>query len=289
MLLCKFDFKSAYRSIHSIHHELIRTPKPAEDNVPFTAAKPMMADPGVGEHGTMEVFLDDIFSAFPAISAPHVQRGAQATPLALEIIARPLLETETVSRDDMLAITKALAEGAPAKELAILGWIIDTWRLLVKLPQNKFITWSQSVHGLLSRQGQHIDFSTLETLVGRLLHVANILQISRHFLNHLRAAMLRAKVPSHVRPRDTTASAMREAGLYVLLPRAPLLYGTYCTVSSLLARSPFRADVQSRHSANEPRAQYHLSEYCNTSTPAPRLPVDLQQYQQFFFYLLFSL
>ena len=177
----------------SIHHGLIGAPRLAEADIPFAAAKPMMVDPGVGECGTTEVFLDDIFSAFPALSKSHVQRGSQATLLALEIIARPLLENETVSRDDMLAIAKALAEGTPSEELTILGWIVDTRRLLVKLPQNKFIAWSQSIRDLLSRRGQRVDFSTLETLVGRLQHVANVLRISCHFLNHLRAAMLRAK------------------------------------------------------------------------------------------------
>ena len=96
-----------------------------------------MVDPEADEFGTADVFLDDIFSAIPQLDGDSTgDRGAQAALLALDVLGRPLLPDsgESLPRDEVLAIDKAIAEGTPAERLIVLGWMIDTRRLLISPP-----------------------------------------------------------------------------------------------------------------------------------------------------------
>jgi hypothetical protein len=88
-----------------------------------------MVDPEADEFGTADVFLDDIFSAIPQLDGDSPgDRGAQASLLALDVLGRPLLPDggESLPRDKVLAINKAIAKGTPAERLIVLGWMIDT-------------------------------------------------------------------------------------------------------------------------------------------------------------------
>jgi hypothetical protein len=180
-------------TMHSTHHELIGPPEFQPDEVPFSAARNMIVDPEADEFASAEVFVDDIFSAFPALSDDHVQRGSQAALLAMEIIGRPIIQNESLPRDDILAIAKAMAEGTPNEILTILGWLIDTRRLLICLSEDKFLLWTSSIQELLRFPSRLIPLKPLQTLLGRLQNVANILTEGNHFLSRIRSAVARAE------------------------------------------------------------------------------------------------
>ena len=172
----------------SPHRSVIGEPVLLPDDIPFAQAKEMIADPEVDEFGSTEVFVDDLFTAFPALSEDHIKRCAEAIPLAVEIIGHPLAPEEPLHRDVLLATIKAMAEGTPSEILTILGWVIDTRRLLIILPEAKAKFWADEIRDIRSKHGQIIPHKYLESLVGRLQHVAAVLQEGGHFLNHLRAA-----------------------------------------------------------------------------------------------------
>ena len=131
------------------------------------------------------MYLDDLFSAFPALSDDHIKRGSQAVPLAIDAVSHPLAQHESTLCDVLLTLDKAQAEGTPSKQLRVLGWDIDTRRLLIIFPHEKFIAWSRDIKTLISRGHNRVTHKELKTLIGCLQHVANVLTKGSHFLNHL--------------------------------------------------------------------------------------------------------
>jgi hypothetical protein len=147
-----------------------------------------MIDPEADKFGIADVILDDIFSAVPQLEVGSPgDRGAQAALLALDVLGQPLLPDggESLPRDKVLAINKAVAKGTPEERLIVLGWMIDTRHLVISLPYNKFIAWTANINDLLLSKGCRVKQQTLETMVGRLQHVANIMVQGNHFLGRL--------------------------------------------------------------------------------------------------------
>jgi hypothetical protein len=201
----------------SAHDNLIGKPILRSRIAKFEEARESLRDFGADNFGTTDVFIDDLITAFPAISEKHVQRGSRAPLLALEIVGRPMAQREPLPRDPLLAIDKAIAEGTPSEVQTILGWQIDTRKLLIKLPDEKFGTWkSDTIHAWeRGKAGQKINYAEIQTLIGRLQHTASILQTGRHFLNRLRKAEEHARRPQSRRAIRLTASACKDLKLWV--------------------------------------------------------------------------
>ena len=182
-------------SLPSPYSELIGSPQLLDSTIDFAPAKPMIVDPDPDEFGGADVYLDDVFSAVPALSEMHSRRGYEAVLLAIAVIGRPLSEDEKVLRDELLAIEKALAEGTPTELLIVLGWELDTRRLRINLPLDKFLAWSADIDFFWERavKGLSVSYDQMKTLVGRLQHVANVLVPASHFMSRLRAAEARAE------------------------------------------------------------------------------------------------
>jgi hypothetical protein len=50
----------------------------------------------------------------------------------------------------LVAVKKVLAEGTPAEVLTILGWQIDTCRLIIQLPDEKASIWDSELKSLIT-------------------------------------------------------------------------------------------------------------------------------------------
>jgi hypothetical protein len=170
------------------HHDVIGDITFLANDIPFTPAWDLLVDPGTDEFGTINVFLNDLFSAFPALSDDHIEHGSQAVPLAIDVVSCPLAQHESTLCDVLLTLDKALAKGTPPEQLRVLGWDIDTHRLLIILPHEKFIAWSRDIKTLISCGHNHVTHKELKTLIGCLQHMANVLTEGSHFLNHLHSA-----------------------------------------------------------------------------------------------------
>jgi hypothetical protein len=139
-----------------------------------------------------DCYLDNIFGAFMDREA---ERSAAAIPQALHIVGRRHNPNrkESSPRDNILAIPKFLAKARPSERKVILGWIVDTRKFIVALPQDKFKMWTKSVEDILRRHKSPIHAKELETLTGVLSHVSYVIPYARHFTGQLYKACERAR------------------------------------------------------------------------------------------------
>ncbi|KAI2498100.1 hypothetical protein MHU86_16410 [Fragilaria crotonensis] len=98
-------------------------------------------------------------------------------------------EEEPVPRRPILSQPKLIAEGRPEEVQTVLGWRLDTRRLEIALPKDKYVAWLGDIKKIRGISG--CTHAELETLVGRLNHTAYILPNARHFLNRIRAGLHR--------------------------------------------------------------------------------------------------
>jgi hypothetical protein len=71
----------------------------------------------------------------------------------------------------------------------VLGWELNTRILLVVLPFDKFVAWSEDL--VTATRERRATCDDLHTLVGRLNHAAYVIPLSRHFLGRLRERLHR--------------------------------------------------------------------------------------------------
>ncbi len=72
----------------------------------------------------------------------------------------------------------------------ILGWIVNTRTLSIKLPPNKYSNWTSNISTIIS--SPRVKHKQLEVLVGHLDHTATIIPMLRHFLSRIHHALIRS-------------------------------------------------------------------------------------------------
>jgi len=93
----------------------------------------------------------------------------------------------------MLSEKKMKAEGTPTEVLTILGWKFNTRTFTISLPIDKFEKYTRQIDETLATPKKAKERKELESLVGRIQHVASIIPASRHFTGRLNNALQRAK------------------------------------------------------------------------------------------------
>jgi hypothetical protein len=180
----------------SSYSHVLTDPIKLPDDIPFAQARPALVVPNVPESGTVDGFIDDIFSANVINdNNDRADRLAQAVLLAIEILGRPNSDREPLLRDLLLSLEKAAAEGTPNELLIVLGWLLNTRLLLISLPFDKYIAWCQDIDDILSppttKKGR-VDKDQMESLEGRLQNACIVIPLGNHFMNRIRAAKCRA-------------------------------------------------------------------------------------------------
>jgi hypothetical protein len=160
------------------------TPAVLPENITIAPASPLALDIPVRSTARTDSFIDDLILVF--LDTPRNRaRCPQAVPLAIHVTSRPHAgESEPIKRRPLLSPEKLMAEGLPVERQSVLGWTIDTRRLLVVLPQDKFLAWSGDLRETIS--SRRISNEGLLSLIGRLNHVSFLIPLSRHFLTRLR-------------------------------------------------------------------------------------------------------
>ena len=97
---------------------------------------------------------------------------------------RPLAVEEPVPRKETLSLPKLKAEGTPSEMMIVLGWWLDTHKLLLRLLDDKFRAYSQEVEEILA--AGTVDGKDLESIIGKFVHVSYAVPLSRHYLDNLR-------------------------------------------------------------------------------------------------------
>ena len=187
LLACPdWDHKSFYSSIQ---HKVPLT-KESDDITPFAQALPMSVDPASPIQPKADIYIDDI-TTVAVDTGDNLERASKAVLLAIEIVARQHDPNDPVPRDHIVSISKLLAEAALEEQKILLGWHLDTRRLLVSLPEEKYIAWSNMIKDVIKRGSS--SFDELDSLVGRLTHVTVIIPYSKHFMSRIRQEKKRAK------------------------------------------------------------------------------------------------
>ncbi len=85
---------------------------------------------------------------------------------------------------------KFKAEGNLEEIKKVLGWTINTRRLLISLPDDKLHSWSSDIQQMIS--SKKASHKSLESTLGRLNQVAGILNPMRHYMGRLYQALYRS-------------------------------------------------------------------------------------------------
>jgi hypothetical protein len=130
--------------LRSPDQHLVPPPEYLSDTIPLQHVLPTMVLPPPRPFGSSDVYIDDIITTF--LDTPeNCTRAPSAVPLAVHVVGRPLSNNEPIPREPLLSHDKLLAEGAPSELKTVLGWEIDTRRLLLRLPPEKYTAWSQDI------------------------------------------------------------------------------------------------------------------------------------------------
>jgi len=182
----------------SPHQHMLQDQVEMEDaTIPLAQVADMMVELPVDDDPKADCYIDDIFAAFLERDAA---RGARMVPFALFLLGRPVQPGESLAREDLLSIKKFIAEATPSERKIVLGWVIDTRRLTIELPNNKHTAWTTMIHAILD--SARASFTELEELIGRLNHAGFIIPLARHFLGRLRTAQYAANHRRHVKLTD---------------------------------------------------------------------------------------
>ena len=163
-----------------------------DDSIPFAEGAEQIVDIPIDPRGTGDIYIDDFIETTIVIDGTdNVVRCERATLLAIDVTARPKHINEPIPREDLEARNKLSAEAGLEEQKTVLGWLIDTRRLLLSLPNNKFVAWTELLSSVLTR-GTTTAKET-ESIIGRLGHIGMAVPFVHHFLSRLRDLQTRAK------------------------------------------------------------------------------------------------
>ena len=101
----------------------------------------------------------------------------------MDATARPNHPEKPTPRESMDTRDKLRAEAGPAELKVILGWDFNFRRLIISLPENKFVAWTTNASQLLSNGTT--SAKELESTIGCLGHLALVVPGVHNFLSRL--------------------------------------------------------------------------------------------------------
>jgi hypothetical protein len=153
-------------------------------SVPLAIAQPLSVPLPINDAPKSEVYIDDLFNCY---LHRDILRGSVILPFILNLLGRPPNPDDPIERDDVLSISKFLAEATPLAIKTILGWNVDMRRLLLSLPPDKERAWSDSIQAMHDKPSR-VSYEQLDTLIGRLNHCDFLILQVRHFMGRIRTA-----------------------------------------------------------------------------------------------------
>jgi hypothetical protein len=114
----------------------------------------------------------------------NIVRCDRAPLLAFDTCSRPLHDNKPIPRETMEARNKLKSEALLEEQKIILGWLIDFRRLLIRLPENKYVTWSEAIKKMISVK--FLTAKEIETNIGHLIHLGLAIPFVHHFMSRLR-------------------------------------------------------------------------------------------------------
>jgi hypothetical protein len=168
-------------------------PMTMDSSIPFAEALPLAVDVPAESTGKADNLIVLILG-----DPDNISRGNATAALAIELVSHPLYTQEPVPRGHLASSSKVLAERRLEEVKTILGWALDTRRLLYR--QRSTQNDLQMITGKSSRSDK------LRNTVGRLNHVGFIIPTARHFLGRIRLSV-NAPIRRRKRFKPTAESA----------------------------------------------------------------------------------
>ena len=178
------------KTLHSPLQPLVPEREKNEDKSTFAQALPLAVSIEKQTFPKADIYIDDS-TTVTVESEDNCLRAERAVLLAIEIVGRREDKNDPIPRNHLVSLSKLKAEAALEEKKVLLGWLLDTRKLLVCFPSEKSIAWSKMVDDIIKRGKSNHD--ELDSLIGRLTHISVILQPSKHFLSRLRFERKRAK------------------------------------------------------------------------------------------------
>ena len=176
----------------------VKDPTYLPDDIPLASAQSLAVKIFTTALGRGDCFIDDIIKVM-LDRKEIVSRHTNSATLAVHVSMRPNAgDKEPIPRKDLLNLAKLIAEASPKEVQIVLGWLLDTRRLLLSLPDDKFLAWNQDLVDAL--QTSSVTRDVLESMIGRLTHASYVVPLSRHFLQRLRCRLntVRRHAPAFV-------------------------------------------------------------------------------------------
>jgi len=175
------------------------------DDIPFVQTKNLSISIPDNDIRKSDMFIDDNI-ATALDKDDNVKRVSSAVLLALHTVTRPLNDSDEIPRKEIISLKKFITKGIPSEQKIVLGWEINTRTLRIHLLMNKFTDWNENINSYLSNP--RVDKKAMESLVGRLNHVAYIMDMLQHFMNRLRHSLQRS-----IKFRFTTLNSNKQEDL----------------------------------------------------------------------------
>ena len=122
-----------------------------DESIPFAHGLELIVKIPIDPQGIHDIYIDDIINLTIDIpGTDHVARAKGAALLAMDASARPSHPEEPTPHESMDVRDKLKAKAGPAESKVILGWNFDFRRLIISLPENKFVASTKNVRQLLS-------------------------------------------------------------------------------------------------------------------------------------------
>ena len=181
-------------AVHSNYVHKIPEAKIEPHNIPFAPGRKLSVQLPANDSPAADCFVDDIISSAVDV-ADNLQRITAAPCTVIHALAHTADQATHITRNNMIADDKNEAEGAPEESKICLGWVLVTRRLLVSLPDHKYIAWLAQTDNLIAQKSANNN--QLSSLLGRLEHIAIVIPMFAHFLNNLRTLQISAEKRQH--------------------------------------------------------------------------------------------
>ncbi len=142
------------------------SPKYLDDSIPFAEGHKLIVEIEIDPRGTTDDYIDNLISLTVDVEGTdNIVRCDRAPLLAFDTCSRPLHENEPNPQETMEAINKLESEALLEEQKVILGWLVDFRRLLIRLPENKFVAWLEAIRKMIkvARRGNFIGNFGSET------------------------------------------------------------------------------------------------------------------------------
>ena len=108
--------------VHSPHKDNIPQAEILPTNIPFASALPVDVNVQPSTKSKVDCYIDNLVPVV-LYTEDNAVRGANAVPLAMHTVGRPVHKQEPIPRDDLLWFHKLYGEGKLEEVKVVTGWV----------------------------------------------------------------------------------------------------------------------------------------------------------------------